>query len=193
MILRSTLVSALVGSIAVLGLASTALAAPLKVDAGKSTVSAVFNQLNVPVEAKFKKFVAQIDFDSAKPDAARASVDIDIPSFDLGDPEYNKEVLKKEWFNAAQFPKASFVSSSIKASPGAPAGSKYDVTGKLTIKGKSVDVHFPLTVKKDASGQTFDGAVPIKRLSFNIGEGEWTDTSMVADEVTIKFHVVTAP
>ena len=190
MILRSTLTSVLVGGVAAFSLASSALAAPLKVDAGKSTVSAVFKQLNVPVEAKFKKFTAQIDFDSAKPDAAKASVDIDIASFDLGDAEYNKEVLKKEWFNAAQFPKASFVSSSIKASAGAPAGSRYDVVGKLTIKGKTADVQFPLTVKKEGSGQVFDGAVPIKRLAYNIGEGEWKDTSMVADEVTIKFHVV---
>ncbi|ASU40354.1 polyisoprenoid-binding protein [Herbaspirillum sp. meg3] len=193
MILRSTLTSALIGGIAAFSLASSAIAAPLKVDAGKSTVSAVFKQLNVPVEAKFKKFTAQIDFDSAKPDAAKASVDIDIASFDLGDAEYNKEVLKKEWFNAAQFPKASFVSSSIKAAAGAPAGTKYDVTGKLTIKGKTADVRFPLTVKKEGNGQVFDGAVPIKRLTFNIGEGEWKDTGMVADEVTIKFHVVTAP
>ncbi|WP_050477425.1 YceI family protein [Herbaspirillum rhizosphaerae] len=193
MILRSTLTSALIGGIAAFSLASSALAAPLKVDAGKSTVSAVFKQLNVPVDAKFKKFTAQIDFDSAKPDAAKASVDIDISSFDLGDAEYNKEVLKKEWFNAAQFPKASFVSSSIKPSAGAPAGTKYDVAGKLTIKGKTADVQFPLMVKKEGSNQVFDGAVPIKRLTFNIGEGEWKDTSMVADEVTIKFHVVTAP
>src|SRR5450830_26952 len=193
MILRAPFVSAIVGSIAVFSLASTAVAAPLKVDAGKSTVSAVFKQLNVPVEAKFKKFVAQIDFDSTKPDAAKASVDIDIASFDLGDAEYNKEVLKKDWFNAAQFPKATFVSSAIKASAGALAGTKYDVTGKLTIKGKTADVRFPLTVKKEGNGQVFDGAVPIKRLTFNIGEGEWKDTGMVADEVTIKFHVVTAP
>ena len=34
------------------------------------------------------------------------------------------------------------------------------------------------------------GALPIKRLAYNIGEGEWKDTSMVADDVTIKFHVV---
>lgn len=193
MTLRSTLVNAIVGSIAVFSLASTAVAAPLKVDAGKSSVSAVFKQLNVPVEAKFKKFVAQIDFDSTKPDAAKASVEIDIASFDLGDAEYNKEVTKKEWFNAAQFPKATFVSSSIKASAGAPAGTKYDVAGKLTIKGKTADVRFPLMVKKEGSSQVFDGAVPIKRLTFNIGEGEWKDTGMVADDVTIKFHVVTAP
>jgi polyisoprenoid-binding protein YceI len=31
--------------------------------------------------------------------------------------------------------------------------------------------------------------VPIKRLTYNIGEGEWKDTSMVADEVVIKFRV----
>ena len=193
MTLRSILTSVLAGGIAAISLASSAIAAPLKVDTGKSTVSAVFKQLNVPVEAKFKKFTAQIDFDSAKPDAAKAGVDIDIASFDLGDAEYNKEVLKKEWFNAAQFPKASFVSSSIKAAAGAPAGTKYDVAGKLTIKGKTADVHFPLAVKKDGSSLVFDGAVPIKRLTFNIGEGEWKDTGMVADEVTIKFHVVTAP
>jgi polyisoprenoid-binding protein YceI len=105
---------------------------------------------------------------------------------DLGDPEYNKEVGKKEWFNAAQFPKATFVSTAIKS---AGAG-KLTVTGKLTIKGKTADVSFPLTVKADGKNQVFDGALPIKRLTYNIGEGEWKDTSMVADDVVIKFHVV---
>lgn len=167
-----------------------AIAAALKTDTTKSGVSAVFKQLSVPVEAKFKKFNAQIDFNSAKPETSKASVEIDLPSFDLGDAEINKEVLKKEWFNAAQFPKASFVSSTIKPAAGAPAGSKYDVAGKLTIKGKTVDVSFPLTVKKEGAAQVFDGALPIKRLAFNIGEGEWKDTSTVADEVIIKFHVV---
>lgn len=168
----------------------SALASPLKPDLAKSKVSIVFKQMNVPVEASFKQFNAQIDFNSTQPETSKASVDIAIPSFDLGDPEYNKEVLKKEWFNAQQFAKASFVTSSIKASAGAPAGSKYDVTGKLTIKGKTTDVRFPLNVKKDGNAHIFDGILPIKRLTYNIGEGEWQDTSMVADEITIKFHLV---
>ena len=159
----------------------------LKTDAAKSNVTITFKQLNVPVDAKFKKFNAQISYDSAKPETSKANVDIDVNSFDLGDPEYNREVLKKEWFNAAQFPKASFVSSQIK--PG--AAGKLDVSGKLTIKGKTTDVSFPLTVKKDGANQVFEGVLPIKRLTYSIGEGEWKDTSMVADEVTIKFRVVT--
>ena len=168
--------------------ATAATAAPLKTDVAKSSVSATFKQMNVPVEAKFKKFSASIDYDAAKPDAAKASVDIDTASLDLGEAEMNKEVAKKEWFNAAQFPKASFVSSSIK-----PAGAgKLTVAGKLTIKGKSADVTFPLTVKAEGGKQVFEGALPIKRLTYNIGEGEWKDTSTVADDVIIKFRVTAA-
>lgn len=169
-----------------LGLALPALAASLKLDAAKSSVGIVFKQLNVPVDAKFKKFNAVIDYDAAKPEASKASVDIDVSSFDLGDPEYNKEVLKKEWFNASQFPKASFVSTGMKAG----TGGKLDVSGKLTIKGKTIDASFPLSVKKDGNNQVFEGNLAIKRLAFNIGEGEWKDTGMVADDVVIKFRVV---
>jgi polyisoprenoid-binding protein YceI len=168
-----------------LAVALAVSAAPLKADLAHSSVAAVFKQMNVPVEAKFKKFSAQVDYDPAKPETSKATVDIDTASLDLGEAEMNREVAKKEWFNSAQFPKASFVSSSIK-----PAGpGKLNVAGKLAIKGKSVDVSFPLAVKAEGGKQVFEGALPIKRLAFNIGEGEWKDTSMVADEVVIKFRV----
>jgi len=170
-----------------LGLTLAASAATLlKTDPSKTTVSATFKQMNVPVESKFKTYAITIDYNAATPDASKASVEVDTASLDLGEPDMNKEVAKKEWFNSAQFPKATFVSTAIKS---AGAG-KLNVTGKLTVKGKTVDVSFPLTVKADGGKQVFDGVLPIKRLAFNIGEGEWKDTSMVADDVTIKFHVV---
>lgn len=174
-----------------LALASSevASATPLKIDAAKSTVSAVFKQIGVAVESRFMKFGAQIDFDAASPDASKASVEIDVASFDLGDPDYNREVLKKEWFNAAQFPKASFVSTKIRGNgPG-----KLEVSGKLTIKGKTTEVNFPMSVKKEGAVQVFEGNLPIRRLTFNIGDGEWKDTSVVADEVVIRFRVHAKP
>lgn len=177
---RGTLLASL------LAVTLSASAAPLKTDTAKSAITATFKQMNVPVEAKFRTFTAQLDYDAARPDAARASVDIDTASLDLGDPDMNHEVAKKEWFNSAQFPKASFVSSAIKAAgPG-----KLNVSGKLTIKGKSADVSFPLTVRAEGGKQLFEGALPIRRLAFNIGDGEWKDTSMVADEVVIRFRVL---
>jgi polyisoprenoid-binding protein YceI len=170
---------------ALLGVALVAAAAPLKTDVAASRVSATFKQMNVPVEAPFKRFTAQIDYDPAKPELAKANVEIDTASLDVGEADMNKEVAKKEWFNAAQFPKATFVSSAIK-----PAGpGKLNVSGKLTIKGRATDVSFPLTVKTEGARQIFEGSLPIKRLTYTIGEGEWKDTSMVADEVIIKFRV----
>lgn len=160
--------------------------ATMKIDPAKSSVSAVFRQMNVPVEARFKRFTATIDFNAARPETSKASVDLDVASLDLGDAEYNREVTKRDWFNVAQFPKASFVSSNIKSS----AGGKLDVTGKLTIKGKTADVSFPMAHRKEGASDVFDGSLPIKRLAFGIGEGEWKDTGIVADEVVIRFHVV---
>lgn len=159
-----------------------------QVDAAKSSVVAVSKQMGVPVEGRFQRFNAQVSFDPAKPAEGRASIDIDIASFDLGDADFNRETAKKEWFDAAKFPRATFVTSAIK-----PAGAgKFEAAGKLTIKGKTLDVVAPVTYKAEGGQQVFEGVLPIKRLQFNIGEGEWKDTSTVADDVQIKFRIVTA-
>ena len=157
-----------------------------QVDASKSTVTATSKQMNVPVDGTFKKFTAQLNFDPAKPAAGSAKLTIDTASYDLGDESYNAQVRGKDWFDAAQYPNATFVSSAI-----APAGgNQFKVSGTLTIKGKSENVTVPVTVAQQGSTQSFDGALPIKRSQFDIGTGEWKDTSVVADEVVIKFHIV---
>ncbi|MBN3816735.1 YceI family protein [Paraburkholderia sp. Se-20369] len=158
------------------------------VDLAKSKVSAVSKQMNVPTEGVFKKFAAQVKFDPAKAAQGSAQVSIDIASYDLGDKMYNDQVAGKDWFDAKAYPQATFVSSAI-----APAGgNKYNVTGKLTIKGKAETVTVPVTITQSGATQTFDGVLPIKRSAYNIGTGEWKDTSVVADEVQIKFHIVSA-
>jgi len=175
-------------------LAATALTslclgvAHAQVDTSKSTVTATSKQMNVPVDGTFKKFTAQLNFDPAKPAAGSAKLSIDTASYDLGDESYNQQVRGKEWFDAAQFPNATFVSSAI-----APAGgNQFKVRGTLTVKGKSENVTVPVTVAQQGTTQSFDGALPIKRSQFDIGTGEWKDTSVVADEVVIKFHIVAA-
>ncbi|AET88194.1 MULTISPECIES: YceI family protein [Caballeronia] len=165
-----------------------AAAAHAQVDVSKSTVIATSKQMNVPTDGKFNKFSAQIAFDPAKPAAGTANITIDTGSYDLGDDEYNKQVRGAEWFDAGKYPTATFVSSAI-----APAGgNKYNVTGKITIKGKSQTVTVPVTVTQQGATETFDGALPIKRTQFDVGTGEWKDTSIVADDVVIKFHIVAA-
>jgi polyisoprenoid-binding protein YceI len=48
----------------------------------------------------------------------------------------------------------------------------------------------PVQYHKDGATQVFDGVLPIKRLQYGVGQGEWSDTSLVADDVQLKFHIV---
>lgn len=160
-------------------------AAPLKTVPAQSRVTATFWQLNVPVEATFTRFAASVDYDAAEPGRTRANMVIETASLDLGDELMNSEVAKPEWFDAARHPKATFVTTSVK-----PAGpGKLTVNGTLTIKGRAQDVSFPLAVKAQGNAYIFDGQLPIRRTAFRVGEGDWLDTSVVADQVIIKFHV----
>ncbi len=154
----------------------------------KSSISFGYKQMNVPLDGKFKKFVAQIDFDPAKPEAAQAKFDITIASIDTGNSDADDEVVGKDWFNAKAFPTAKFVSTSVKSL----GANRFEVQGKLTIKGKTLAVSAPFIFKPDSSAALFDGSFTIKRLDYAIGEGEWADVSTVANEIQIKFHITAA-
>jgi polyisoprenoid-binding protein YceI len=157
-----------------------------QVQADKSTVSFAYKQMGVPSEGKFRKFAAAIAFDPARPAAASAQLDIDLASIDTGSKEGDEEVAGKLWFNTKNFPQAHFVSSSVKAL----GGNRYEVTGKLTIKGRTQEVSAPFTYRQEGAAAVFDGSFVLKRLDYAIGEGIWADVGTVANEVRITFHVV---
>jgi polyisoprenoid-binding protein YceI len=167
----------------------SARAAAYMIEPARSKLSATFKLSGVPAEGQFKKFSGSADFDPANPVQTRTRFDIDVAGFDLGDSDYNAELAKKDWFDTARYPKATFVSQTVKSSgPG-----KLDVSGKLTIKGRSADLSFPLTYRQEGQGYVFAGAMPIKRLAFAVGEGEWKDTGMLEDVVRIEFKLILVP
>jgi polyisoprenoid-binding protein YceI len=157
-----------------------------KLQLDKSKITFVSRQMNVPVEGVFGKFLANVHINPAKAEKGKAQVDIDLSSIDAGNAEANDEVKGKNWFDVVTYPKASFVANNVKSL----GGDKYEASGKITIKGKSIDIHAPFTLKEEKGVLNIDGVFAIKRLDFGIGSGLWSDTSVVADEVEIKFHLV---
>lgn len=157
-----------------------------QIDYSRSQITFTSRQMNVPVEAKFNKFTAQVSFDPAKPESSKAAIEIDVASFDIGNDEINGEVQKKEWFDVKNFPRASFVSSSARAL----GGGRYEVRGPLVIKGRTHDITAPFTVRADAGGgSVFEGTFSIRRLQYNVGEGVWKHTDVVADEIQVRFRL----
>ncbi|UCV24448.1 YceI family protein [Ferribacterium limneticum] len=156
-----------------------------QLQADKSTVNFVYKQMGVAVDGKFRKFSSQLNFDPAKPTAAKASFAVELASVDTGAPEGDEEVAGKPWFNTKAFPTAKFVSGIVKPL----GGNKYEVAGQLTIKGKTQDVIVPATFTAQGNSGVFDGAFTIRRADFSIGEGAWAKFDIVANDVQIKFRI----
>ncbi len=156
-----------------------------QLQANQSSMSFGYRQMGVPMEGKFAKFNAQLTFDPDKLAHAQAKIDVYLASIDTGSSDANEEVSGKLWFNSKSYPLASFVSSSVKAM----GGNQYQAMGKLTIKGRTLEVIAPFTFNPSGNQARFDGTFSINRLPYGIGEGEWTDLATVANEVAIKFHL----
>lgn len=156
------------------------------VDAGKSHLGFTYRQMGVPVDGSFAKFKASMSFDPARPAAARAAINVDLASIDTGSPEGNDEVAGKQWFDTKAYPVARFVSTAVKPL----GGDRFELDGKLTMKGRTHDVSGQFTYARQGTDAIFDGGLAIKRADFAIGEGEWADFDTVANEVQIKFHIL---
>ena len=173
-------------AVLILAMAGAALVhAEQKLLPAQSDIAFVSKQMGVAMEGHFKKFDAQIAFDPAKPETGKIALSIDIASATLGAPEMDGELPKAVWFNTAKFPQATFQSTAIKGL----GGGKFEVSGKLAIKGSVRDTTVPVTLAQSGAITTASGVLTIKRLAFKIGENEWADTSAVADDVQIKFKL----
>lgn len=152
-------------------------------EAAQSQLQFVSKQMGVPVEGVFKRFDAQIAFDPRQPASGRIAFSVDLGSATLGVPETDAELRKPEWFDIGKFPQARFTSSAIKAL----GGGRFEVAGQLSLKGKAQALTVPVTLSQAGGLSTASGQFAIKRLVFQIGSGEWGDTSLVADEVQVRF------
>ena len=167
---------------------------PALLQTAGSEIAFTTRQMGVPVEGKFGKFSAQVVLDPKKPETGSVAFSIDTGSARFGSAELDAEVPKATWLNSPKYPQASFQSTAIKAAgPG-----KFEVTGKLTIKGATQIVVVPVQLMQagaaspatGAATSTASGSFAIKRLAYKVGDGDWTDTSLLADEVQVRFKLV---
>ena len=180
-------------SLAALGFATLVLPAgaepaAAKLVADKSQIVFVSKQMGVPVEGTFKKFDAQVAFDPKKPEGGTVALQIDTASAGFGVPMSDAELPKQPWFDAAHFPQASFQSSAIKAL----GDGKFEMAGKLTIKNISRQVTVPVTIAPSGGYAVATGSFTIQRLDYKVGDGEWTDTSVIGNDVQVRFKFTLA-
>lgn len=151
-----------------------------------SEIVFVTRQMGVPVEGRFMRFDARIALDPRQPQAGSVMISIDTASARFGSAEIDAELPKATWLNVVAFPSARFESAAIKAAgPG-----RFEVIGKLGIKGHLHELTVPVQIAQNGGISTASGQFTIKRLDYRVGEAEWADTSLLADEVQVRFKFV---
>lgn len=142
-------------------------------------------QMGVPLQGRFKKFDAKIALDPKQPTSGSVSFTIDAASATLGIPETDAELAKSNWFDTAKFAQATFRSTSVKGL----GGGRFEVAGTLSIKGNAQTLVVPVTLTQAGANSIATGNFTLKRLAYRIGEAEWADTALVANDVTVRFKL----
>lgn len=135
---------------------------------------------------RFDKVSGTLNFNPGQPEKSATSISIDMSTIDTPSAELTDELEGPNVFNAAQFPVATFKSTSI-ARTGHTTGK---ITGDLTIRGVTKSVTLDVTFaggEQNPLGNSyslgFKATAAIKRTDFGLTGMRWE--SFVGDNVNI--------
>jgi polyisoprenoid-binding protein YceI len=141
------------------------------------------------VNGRFGNIGGAITYDEADITKSTVNVTIDVTSIDTGVSQRDSDLKSANVFDAAQFPTATFVSTSV-----AKGGSGLTVNGNLTLHG----VTKPVTL--DVQGPTgpvpgmdhkphagFSATTTISRLAFGVAAKY--PTAMIGDDVKLTIEL----
>lgn len=192
LILAALIATAAIPAVAQTGLPGTAsktaiTAGTYKVDPAHTQVTWTLNHMGFSMlSGQFGAQGGTLTIDPAKPNAAKLDVTFAIDQLSVTAAPFANHLKSKDFFDAATYPTARFVSTSVVAS-----GNNAKITGNLTIKDQTKPVTIDATLvgagtnpmsKKVNFG--FRGTTTIKRSDFGLGYA----TPVVADSVKLDIN-----
>lgn len=141
---------------------------------------------------RFNDVGGMVNFDPADPKSLSMDIAIDVDSVDSGHPDLDRHLKSPDFFDSKEFPKMTFKSSSVKQVPTTKRSDDplmaWDVTGKLSIHGKSQEVTARVTYwgANDAGRGLkagFEASFKMKRSDFGMNYG--VENKALGDMVTV--------
>ena len=180
---------------AVVALAVSPLqAARYDIDVAHSSIQFKVKHLGIStVTGRFKQFIGFISADEKNATKSKVEVTVDITSVDTQNEKRDEHLKSPDFFDAAKYPSARFVSK--KVSP--VQDGKFTVGGDLTLRGVTKPVTLDAVFEgkaKDPWGAeraAFTATAVINRQDFGIKWNQVLDNGgvMVSDEVKLEFEI----
>ena len=120
------------------------------------------------------------------------SAEIDVDSVDSGNEQRDAHLKAGDFFDAENFPKASFVSTGVRS-----AGDDYVLDGEFTLRGVTKPIELALEFNGTNPGMGhgevagFEATVELSRKDFGVGAETALEsgTVVVGDKVTITLQI----
>lgn len=170
----------LMGALALAAFAAPSLAAPADAPSGQYETDPqhryiTFNYVHLGYSNPFlrwKDWDATLDWNADDPTKSKVSATIDAASIDSGVEEFDGHLKGENFFNVAEHPEITFVSTGLEKT-GETTGV---MTGDLTIKGNTKPVTLDVTFNKAAKDDRanaykigFSARGTVKRSDFGVG------------------------
>ncbi|MEH6415673.1 YceI family protein [Pseudomonas sp. CGJS7] len=132
-------------------------------------------------------FTARLSFDPAQLATSKLDVVIPMAGANTKNAERDDTLKGVDFFSIAKFPQARFTATKFRSL----GGNNYAADGSLSLRGvaKPVTLNFTWT---PGDKPVLAGKATVKRLDFNVGGGDWADTSIIPNEVAVSTKVVFA-
>lgn len=136
-------------------------------------------------EGRFERFTPNIRFDANDLAASRFDVLIELASANTDNEERDEALKGEDFFAIGAFPKARFVTGSMRAID----ATHFEADATLTIRDKTVALKFPFTFEATADGARLTAKVTLDRLAFSIGAGDWASDEDIGHQVEVRVEL----
>ncbi|MEM7437064.1 MAG: YceI family protein [Myxococcota bacterium] len=182
---------ALFAAIGLVFAASTASAAPLKLDKTHSKVGFTAETLLFDVDGQFSDYSIEVDGDPSTPAKTKVKVSINVASIDTDNDKRDGHLKSPDFFDVANHPTITFESTSIRKK-----GNQLIVKGNLTMRGKTKPVTIPFKVAKGKNGAGVDttaykGKLTVDRTAYGVGTDSIAAKISLEDDVDLSLTIVT--
>lgn len=173
-----------------LALPVAATATDYRVLQDQSTLGFTATFQGAPFQGSFAQWHAAIRFDPTHLHGSRFDVSVDTTSASTGDADRDSALPGADFFNATKYPQAHYVATDFVRS----SSTQVIARGRLTLRGETHPLDLTVTLTPQTDGTALmDVTGTLKRLDYGVGGGEYADTSVIGDAVTVDAHLVLAP
>jgi polyisoprenoid-binding protein YceI len=137
---------------------------------------------------RFPDFRTTLSFDPADPASARLDVVIPLATVTTRSAERDETLVGPDFFASDRFPQARYTATGFRPLD----DGRYAADGTLTLRGISKPVTLTFSWAPGAK-PVLTGKANVQRLDFDVGAGDWADTSDLPNAVAISTRVVFSP